>query len=81
MKINPVMHDRTTHVEMDYHFVREKVFRGQLFTQFVKYTDRLADFHTKALTKQVFSGFWNSWFLGLNKNHSLPFSQIPNMIG
>ncbi|WMV07775.1 hypothetical protein MTR67_001160, partial [Solanum verrucosum] len=57
MTVNPVMHARTKHVEMDYHFVREKVARGQLLTQFVTSKDQLADIHTKALTKQVFSGF------------------------
>ncbi|XP_060190847.1 uncharacterized mitochondrial protein AtMg00810-like [Lycium barbarum] len=57
MTVNPVMHARTKHVEMDYYFVREKVARGQLLTQFVRSRDQLADIHTKALTKQVFTGF------------------------
>ena len=30
--VDPIMHTRTKHVEMDYHFVREKVARGQLLT-------------------------------------------------
>ena len=51
MIFNPVMHGRTKHVEMDYYFVREKVSRGKLVTQFVKSKDQLADIHTKALTK------------------------------
>ena len=34
---------------MDYHFVTEKVDRGQLLTKFV----RSKDIHTKVLTKQV----------------------------
>ena len=29
MTVNLVMHARTKHVEMDYHFVREKVAKGQ----------------------------------------------------
>ena len=51
MIINPVMHARTKHVELDYHFVREKRARGQFHTQFVKSKDQLADIHTKALLK------------------------------
>ena len=54
MTVNPVMHARTKHVEMDYHFVREKVVGGQLVTQFVRSKDQLANIHTKALTIQVF---------------------------
>ena len=46
--VNPVMHARTKHVEMNYHFVREKVTRGQLVTQFVRSKDQLADIHIKA---------------------------------
>ena len=57
MTVNPVMHARTKHVEMEYYFVREKVVRGQPLTKFVNSKDQLTDIHTKALTKQVFSGF------------------------
>ena len=53
------MYARTKHVEMDNQFVFEKVVSGQLLTHFVKSTDQLGDIRTKALTKQVFSGFHN----------------------
>ena len=51
MIVNPVMHARTKHVEMDYHFVREKVARRQLRTQLMNSKDQLANIHTRALTK------------------------------
>ena len=51
MTVNIVMHAKTKHVEIDYHFVREKVARGQLVTEFVRSKDQLAYIHTKASTK------------------------------
>ena len=57
MTTNPVLHARTKHVELDYHFVREKVAQGQLITQFVRSKDQLADIHTKALAKDLFRFF------------------------
>ena len=57
MTVNPFMHARTKHIEMDYHFIREKVVRGQLLTQFVRSKDQLTDIYTKALTNGFFPGF------------------------
>ena len=57
MTVTLVMHARTKHVLMDYHFVNEKVSMIQLLTQFVKSKDQLADIHTKILTKQIFFDF------------------------
>ena len=51
------MQARTKHVEMEYHFICEKVARGQLVTKFIRSKDQLADIHTIALTKQVFAEF------------------------
>ena len=48
MIVNLVMQARIKDVEMDYHFVREKVVRGQLVTQYVRSTNQLEDIQTKA---------------------------------
>ncbi|KAK2990712.1 hypothetical protein RJ640_009878 [Escallonia rubra] len=54
MSINPVFHARTKHIEVDYHFVREKVAIGSLVIQFVSSNQQLADIFTKPLSRDAF---------------------------
>ena len=51
---NPVLHTRTKHVELDLHFVREKVLWKKVLVQHVPSIDQTADVLTKLISSSKF---------------------------
>ena len=57
---NPVHHRRTEHVELDIHFVREKVALGQFKVLQIPTQHQFADIMTKGLPTPLFNEFRDS---------------------
>ncbi|KAG9444818.1 hypothetical protein H6P81_016158 [Aristolochia fimbriata] len=54
---NLVFHGRVKHVELDYHFIRERVTSGLLQVKYISTHDQVADVFTKGLPKSQFMKF------------------------
>ncbi|GAV90406.1 hypothetical protein CFOL_v3_33815 [Cephalotus follicularis] len=56
---NPVQHDRTKHVEIDRHFIKEKLEQGVIIMHFISSEAQLADVFTKSLGGKLFGPILN----------------------
>ena len=51
---NPVFHDRSKHIQIRYHYIRQCVENGDINIQFIRTEDQLSDIMTKALGRVRF---------------------------
>lgn len=51
---NPEYHKRTKHIDVRFHFIRDKVEEGTIVVNYVKSEEQLADILTKGLNKLAF---------------------------
>ena len=51
---NPILHDRSKHIDIKFHFLRECIVGGQIVIEFVETGRQLADILTKSLGRLRF---------------------------
>ncbi|KAH7438864.1 hypothetical protein KP509_04G034100 [Ceratopteris richardii] len=55
--MNLVFHARTKHIEVHYHYVRERFSIGEISLAYVATQDNIEDLFTKALPREKFEAF------------------------
>jgi hypothetical protein len=66
---NPVFHERSKHIEMRYHYVRDIVQKNILSIHYVPTVEQTTDILTKPMSLKKFVHFQDN--LGIAKNSSL----------
>jgi hypothetical protein len=57
MMENPVFHDKSKHIKIWYHYIRDMVQRGVVKLQYVRTNEQVADVLTKPLSRVKFEYF------------------------
>lgn len=82
MASDPLQHDKTKHIEVDHHFIKDHLKVGCICMPFIQTKDQLADIFTKGLIGTLFSilvdklGMLNiyspAWYM--YKGYTIPYS-------
>lgn len=70
LSFNPMHLQKVKHIEVDVHFIRERVAKKQLGVQFMSSREQFADILTKGLCAPLFRTHCNNLMLGI-PNHDL----------
>src|SRR5687768_5867092 len=54
---NPILHQRSKHIDVHYHYSREQVLAGHFTLDYVPSEDNLADIMTKGLNRELHERF------------------------
>ena len=54
---NPVFHDKSKHIEIKYHFIRDMVMKGAVKLDYIATDEQVADVLTKPLAREKFEYF------------------------
>ncbi|RZC11556.1 Retrovirus-related Pol polyprotein from transposon RE1 [Glycine soja] len=77
---NPVQHDRTKHVAIDRHFIKEKVDAGLICMPFVPSSQQVADILTKGLFRPNFEFLLHDLNILINKKLSTRIFKLGNWV-
>ena len=51
---NPVMHSKTKHIPIKFHFLREQVTKMNIKLEYIETKEKIADIFTKPLPRETF---------------------------
>ena len=54
---NPMFHERSKHIEIKYHFIKDRALKGVVKLQNISNEEQLAEMFTKPLWRASLSGF------------------------
>ena len=57
---NPAYHNRTKHIDIQYHFVREKIINNIVTIDYISTKEQIADIFTKAVNINTFTRLVNA---------------------